>query len=126
MIWSRTIGTAGLQQFGAVRAMLVALKARMEDELILNQIGRIRRTQGVRAKAMVCFCGGEHLGYRRLKGQSQHNRNLLDVFLRQLGDLSGLQHTDGRLLAPDLCCEGGLGQPLFAAGLCNLLANLRG
>lgn len=120
----RAIRAVRLQQFRTVSTMLALLKTRMEDELILDQVRRVRRTQGVRTETDCCFSGRNHLGYRRLKGQAQHGCNLLDVFFGQLGDLSGFQHTDGRLLAPDFCSKGGLGQSLFAAGSGNLLANL--
>lgn len=106
--------------------MLVALELRMEDELILDQVRRARRTQGIRAKPLGRSRGRNHLWFGRLNGQSQHGCDLLNIFLRQFGNLPGLQHTNSGLLATDLCCKGGLSQPLFAAGLGNLLANLNG
>lgn len=106
--------------------MRVALQPRLKDELILDHVGRIRRAQRVRAISLLDSCGGHHLSLGRVKGEPQHGRNLLNILLGQLGDLSGLQHADGRLLASDLRRKGGLGQSSSATGLRNLLTNLLG
>ncbi len=104
--------------------MPIPLQPRLKDELLLNHVGRIRRAACVRAISLLGPSGGHHLGLGRVKGEPQHACNLLDILFGELGDLSGLQHADGRLLASDVRSKGGLGQPSSATGLRNLLTNL--
>ncbi len=74
--------------------MPVALQPRLKDELLLDYVGRVRRTACVRAISLLGSSGGHHLGLGRVQGEPQHGCNLLDILFGELGDLSGLQHAD--------------------------------